>query len=57
MGTYIYMAPEIWRHNECFEDDFNVYEKKELYEACDMWSFGCTLYEVCMLKKAFKGVT
>ena len=24
---------------------------------CDMWSFGCTLYEICMLEKPFDNST
>ena len=40
VGTYPYMAPELF-HGE------------EPTLKCDMWSFGCTIYEICMLKQAF----
>ena len=42
VGTYPYMAPELF-HGE------------EPTLKCDMWSFGCTVYEICMLRPAFQG--
>ncbi|EEB08437.1 NEK/NEK2 protein kinase Fin1 [Schizosaccharomyces japonicus yFS275] len=44
VGTPYYMAPEVIRN--C------PYTAK-----CDVWSVGCVLYELCMLRRPFEGVT
>lgn len=39
-GTPFYISPEIWNGNK--------YDYKS-----DIWSFGCLIYEICMLKPPF----
>jgi NIMA (never in mitosis gene a)-related kinase len=41
-GTPYYASPEVWNN-----DPYS-------YE-CDIWSFGCMLYEMCTFKPPFKG--
>lgn len=41
-GTPYYASPEVW-HDE-------PYNSK-----CDIWSFGCLLYEMCCLEPPFQG--
>ena len=41
VGTPYYLSPEIWNN-----DPYN--------SQTDIWSLGCILYELCMLKKPFK---
>lgn len=41
-GTPYYASPEIWNHEPYGLD-------------CDIWSFGCVLYEMCTLSKPFQG--
>ena len=40
-GTPYYASPEVWNN-----DPYS-------YE-CDIWSFGCMLYEMCTFKPPFK---
>ncbi len=44
-----YRAPEIWKKEKRLCDR----EYKRMYQKSDMWSFGCTLFELCYLQKAF----
>ena len=39
-GTPYYASPEVWR-----DDPYNI--------KTDIWSLGCVLYELCMLKPPF----
>ncbi len=41
-GTPYYASPEVWS-NELYSFD------------CDVWSFGCVIYELCTLNKPFEG--
>ena len=43
-GTPYYTAPEIWQNRK--------YDYK-----CDVWSFGCVLYEIVTLEPPFKGIS
>ena len=49
VGTLPYMPPELFEQagREANEDD------DAFFKACDVWSFGCTLYELMMLKPTF----
>ena len=40
-GTPFYASPEVWL-NEPYKFE------------CDVWSFGCVLYEICCLRKPFE---
>lgn len=44
-GTFNYMSPEFFVDDKNFEIDFKA----------DIWSFGCVLYEMITLEKAFYG--
>lgn len=41
-GTPFYASPEVWR-----EDPYDF--------KTDIWSLGCVMFEICMLKPPFKG--
>ena len=41
-GTPYYASPEVW-NNEPYSFE------------CDIWSFGCILYEMCTFRPPFKG--
>lgn len=43
-GTPFYASPEVWR-----EDPYDF--------KTDIWSLGCVMFEICMLKPPFKGQT
>lgn len=43
-GTPYYTSPEVWQNRP--------YDSK-----CDVWSFGCVLYEVATLEPPFKGIS
>jgi serine/threonine protein kinase len=45
IGTPLYMAPEVWRREGAYS------------YAADIWSLGCTLYELCTLQAPFTGLT
>ena len=44
MGTLYYCSPEV-----CKGEPFN--------QKTDIWAFGCIIYEMCMKRKAFDGVS
>ena len=41
-GTPYYASPEVWRDE--------AYDSK-----CDVWSFGCLVYEMCCFEPPFRG--